>query len=322
MQRFRALCERAPAVCIAATAESGGEAVAKFRAGSFDAVVLAGDLDGCHGVRVAGALARERWTPSVILVPPEEEGQVRAHLEQRGLDGVTVLGNDMVDADPYLAAAELRQAFRPRGPGLGAGTIAFEPAFRPRSTLESLATDGHDAVLLLGSAGTPHMLPRWLPAAAERVHPLIIAVHHNPALSRSFCDWIEELVGQPAHRPELDGDGYELGDVNVVPAAEESPKDTLLPNLERVLDRVMELGRKPVVCVGSGMGFEGIDALRRVVKAGGTIVALDPAACTAPSMPQLVIASGLASHVVDVREFGWVLSRGASGLGEALATAV
>lgn len=320
LAQIQAVCEHVPSVKIAAVAGTGTEAVTRHRAETFDAVAIAGDPDGTHGVRVAGALAREREVPTILLVDGPELGWARRQLAARKLSRAVMFSVDEATARPGAVGKALRLALS-QAPGPSAGTVELAPR-RPaqvRQELRGLSEVDCDVCLLLGSAGTPHLLPYWLAVNAPRPVPLIVAVHHNPHLSESFCEWVGELAGECASTPPLLGALHPRGPLAVVPAEEDPTTERLLPDLSRVVDRTLDAGLKPLICVASGMAFGGIDALGRATRAGAVVVVLEPSRCTAPSMPSSVIAAGLARHVVTSGEMAWVIANGASGAARKLA---
>jgi chemotaxis response regulator CheB len=286
-------------------ASSGGETLAQFRALRPDLVLIAGDVDGCHGVRVAGALAREKPTPTVLLVEPGAQDEARDELEARRVEAHVVVGSPTDDAGRQRLRVALQQ--------LAARLI---PAVEPESSLirmhlPPVALSGFDAVVLLGSAGTPHMLPDLLGTRAPSSVPLVVAVHHNPRMSDAFCGWVGELVGLAPHPLRARGP-MQLHALHVAEATATGGEGSLEPDLAAVVDRVMDGDRRVLVCVASGMGLTALDALRRVRTCGGVVVALDPSSCSQPAMSAAVVGAGLADHVVSLSELAWVLGNAVS----------
>lgn len=307
----------APDLHIAAMAETGGEALAKARKLLPDGVVVAGDIDGCHGVRIAAAMSRERQLPTVLLVEPADHASVRREVARRELDSVHVLACDPCDPRPGTVASGIRTSVqmliaRSRVPGSWS-----LPQLQARGEILALAERAFDVVVLLGSAGTPHMLPRLLGKRRVRDVPLVVAVHHNPSLSQSFCTWVRQLHGHGTRPivvdtrtpPEARASGLTVIGVEAASSAAEQ----LAPDLGRVLDGVLERDLVPLVCVASGMGVQGIDAMRRARQAGGEIVALNPSDCSAPSMVEAVLGCGLVGHVVSVDELAWLIANAGRG---------
>ncbi|MBV1859297.1 MAG: hypothetical protein KUG77_12855 [Nannocystaceae bacterium] len=232
-------------------------------------VVIDGELDARGGVRIASALASRRLVPTVLVVEPDLRQEVCQLLQQRNLDHVHVVCWD---------DGTVRSLF-PAEP-VDSGAL--------RSDVAALAARSYEAVLLLGSAGTPHILPTLVPKLQRTLVPLVVAVHHNPRLSESFADWVGELANM---HPQPLQDGTSLAPLTVVRA--QSGVDALQPDLDAVLTTVHALRTQLLVIVASGMQFEGVAALRLAVGDGAVLVALHPESCSQPAMVQRILDAGL-----------------------------
>lgn len=232
-------------------------------------VVIDGELDARGGVRIASALAARRQVPTVLVVEPELREEVCQLLRQRALEHVHVVcwNNGTV---PSLFAPEASSS----------GEL--------RADVSELAERSYDGVVLLGSAGTPHMLPMLVPKLKRTIVPLVVAVHHNPRLSESFAEWVGELANMC---PEVLLDRASLGALTVVRA--ESGFDALQPDLDAVLTAVHARGPRLLIIVASGMEFEGVAALRRAISDGAVLVALHPDLCSQAAMVHRILEAGL-----------------------------
>jgi two-component system chemotaxis response regulator CheB len=302
--RLEAALDDVQVVQLCGRASSGGEMLAQFRALRPDLVLIAGDVDGCHGVRIAAALARERPVPTVLLVERGAQDDARDEVDARGVDA-----HLLVDGGDETSASILRTTLQ-----LMATRVL--PLVQPEPTLVRphlavVARSGFDALVLVGSAGTPHMLPDLLGPRPPSAVPLVVAVHHNPRMSEAFCAWVGELVGLEPH--PLGHRVLDLQPLHVAEASAQGGDAGLEPDLAAVVDHVVGAGRRVLVCVASGMGLTALDALRRVRGLGGVVVALDPSTCSQPAMSAAVLAAGLADHVVSLPELAWLLGRAPDG---------
>lgn len=246
--------------------ENAIDAVGVFLSEAPTHVVIDGQVDGRGGVRAAAAMVGIRAVPTVVLVEPDMQEDVARQARRRGLDRVAV---------------------RPWDGGLV--RALFETEETPFPGLAELLTRSFEAVVVLGSAGTPHMLPTLLPALRLGGVPVVVAVHHNPRLSESFADWIGEITGA---RPAPLSEGTAA--LPPLTVAQANPGvEALQPNLDAVLRNVTERCRNVLVVVASGMEFEGLDAVRSALSGGGTLVALHPDRCPQPAMTQRLLDAGL-----------------------------
>jgi two-component system chemotaxis response regulator CheB len=72
-------------------------------------------------------------------------------------------------------------------------------------------------------------------------------------------------------------------------------------------------GPRAIAVVLTGGDGDGSDGVRFIRKAGGIVIAQDPASCPAPSMPESAIATGDVHHVLPLGEIGPALVRLVTG---------
>lgn len=245
------------------------DAVEAFGSSEPTHVVIDGELDARGGVRIASATASKGAVPTALVVEPEMREEVCRLVKERCLDHVRVVCWD---------DGTVRSLFGEEAPAVEA----------LGANISALAERSYDAVVLLGSAGTPHMLPMLVPKLKHTLVPLVVAVHHNPRLSDSFAEWVGELADMQPHR--LVGD-RSLAALTVVRT--ESGVDALQPDLGAVLTDLHARSRRLLIIVASGMCFEGVDALRVAVRDGAVLVALNPELCSQPAMVHRLLEAGL-----------------------------
>ena len=276
---------------------SGSEAMACLSQQPLDVVVIAGDIDGCDGSRVAAAVARRSGATVVLLSSPQSEGELQDELMSRGVaQRVSVVPL----LHPRSSAREALEPLRtrlfmstPRGSSLGRPRVL--PAVRPE--VLAIAESGIDATMLVGSAGTPQLMPDLLGPRTETEASLTVAVHHNPRWSDGFVEWVNELAGFPA-----------AGQLDVVPAAAVDGGTCLSPNLGKIIRDALGRGDRTLVCIASGMTEEGLEALSKARTRGAAVVVLDPALCPQPAMVEMAIGAGWADAVVSIDELAWLIA--------------
>lgn len=268
----------------------GFDAVEAFESCKPSHVVIDGELDARGGVRIAAALASRRQVPTVLVVHPELQEEVGLLVQRRRLDEVRVVCWDHTKVSSLF---------------LKEGTSSDTQ----RAEVSAVAARTYDAVVLLGSAGTPHLLPALLPNLDHARVPLVVAVHHNPRLSQSFSEWVGELAKMD---PQQLVAGERLAALTVVRT--HSGVDALQPDLDTVLTQVHAGGRRLLVIVASGMGFERVDALRTALRDAAVLVALRPESCSQPAMVDRILLAGLNPVLCSQEEIAWLI-RAATGAG-------
>ena len=285
-ERVDSLTARAKAELEAATVETVAnpiDAVGLFLSKQPTHVVIDGELDARGGVRIATAMSGTRTVPTVLVVEPGLKAEVQAAVRRRGLPHVQVR--------TWVGGA---------APPLFVTTVSIEPFRRTSPILE----DSYDAIVLLGSAGTPHMLPTLVPRLRRGGVPLVVAVHHNPRLSESFAEWIGGLAGVPAHPLRTGARG--LPSLTVARASGEV--EDLQPNLDEVLIEVLDRCPKLLVVVASGMEFDGLHSVRVALAKDATLVALRPELCPQPAMVQRLIDGELEPALCTQEEIARIIS--------------
>lgn len=281
---------------IVASVDNPIDAVGVFLSTKPTHVVVDGELDGRSGVRMAAGLAGIRVVPTVLVVDSTERDDVRRQVERRGFEHVRVASWVGSEA-PSLFVANAR-------------ATSFH-------TVSPLLSRTFEAIVLLGSAGTPHMLPTLVPRLRRDGVPLVVGVHHNPRLSSSFAEWVGDLAGVA---PEPLRGGPSLPALAVARAAQDV--DALQPNLDQVLRHVSERCDELLVIVASGMQFEGLAALQTALDRGATLVALHPERCPQPAMVQCLLDAGLKPSLCTHDEIAQLIRLATWSRAPALARAV
>lgn len=298
-------CFRASGFELQARASSGGEALAKHRRGDNDVVIIVGDLDGCHGSRIAKVLNLTRPVPTLIVCTEGHARDAQEAASARGGPGVKVLSLPTFRAE--LIVERLREV-------LGMPSLAVDPANDTASAswvdpgIADVGREHFDAVVLLGSAGTPNLLPRLLSRAVVRQAALIVAVHHNPRWSDAFSAWVGQLTGEPA----VPWNGGPLSPRTVYVVRSEGDGEILRPNLGAVVKNLVGAGRRILALMASGMGDADVESLTMLRAAGGVLVTLRPSLCPHATMVESAMEAGLVDVLASIDELAWLIAHAKS----------
>ena len=275
-----------------------------------DVVIVDARLDCDAGLsfsdKVAGA-----DTPLLLIVEAGEEAAARAQAAARQRHSVFAVDRELIERGeaPSDAVVRIRLCLLAAN---GRGDSAARRGKRGRDELLPIVAEPYDAIVLMGSAGTPHLLPRLLPKSRLGAAPLVVSVHHNPGFSEDFLHWVGELAGRRvcAFDPRAVA---AAGSAALFAASAELDPDSagrLGPDLGGLLTRLADRRLRLLVCIASGMADPVVAGLLAVKSAGGHVVCLSPTACSQPGMGDLARAAGVVTANVDVDAMAWLLSRG------------
>ena len=268
------------------------------RGAEADLVWLHGSLDGQAVRRWLDALGGR--VQAVAL-----EGDVAAN--EHGVRPISrasfVRGEGALRTRLNLLAAEARNQRRARGRRRSSVVLA------PRRAMRSGSVSA-DAVVFLGSSGAPEQLRHLLPSAGRPAVPVLLAVHHPPSQRTAFRSMLTRLSGGPMGLFTPPGRDLPPG-LYVVPAP--LGREVPGPDLDGLVDQLLAEGLRLLVCLGSGMGEDGVAGARRAREAGGRVVVVEPEACVQPSMVEAARQAGVVDERLTVLEMADLWSRVRAG---------
>ncbi|MEZ0299058.1 MAG: chemotaxis response regulator protein-glutamate methylesterase [Candidatus Methylacidiphilales bacterium] len=207
---------------------------------------------------------------------------------------------------------QLQNPQAPPAPPKNALMIARQAGFHPRQ------------VIVIGaSTGGTEALARILPALPEAMPPILVVQHIPAYFSRYFAERLNDLSGLEV-KEAMDGDVALPGRVLLAPGdhhmrlvwqesggGEPSGLRVRLDQGERVwhqrpaVDPLFESAanvceRRVLAVLLTGMGTDGADGMRSILRAGGSTVAQNEASCVVFGMPRAAIQMGAAEHVLDL----------------------
>ena len=238
------------------------------------------------------------------------------------------------------ALAGRRRGARPAAPprpAPGAPSGAAAPSAAPtrpaRGGAISLRNAAHEMpeVLAIGSStGGPQALFQVFEKLSKEVRQPILITQHMPA---TFTTILAEHLARIANRPcaeAKDGEPLDPGRIYVAPGdfhlvveghgpgkrslkllktpAENFCRPAVDPMLRSLAD---SYGRRVLVAILTGMGYDGQKGAERIIQVGGTVIAQDEASSVVWGMPGAVATAGLCSAVLPIAEIGPYLQRAA-----------
>lgn len=314
-----------PGVRVVARAANGALAIEALRRQPVDVVVLDIEMPVMDGLTALPLLLRA--APGLRVV-------VASTLTTRGAD-VTLralhLGAADYVAKPSAIGAQSTEAFRRdllgKVKALGSRRRAPEPAvggstpdgrelppFRPRPL-----TQPH--LLAIGSStGGPQALFTLMAALGDTMPVPVVLTQHMPA---AFTPILAEHMTRAGRLPcaeARDGEALLPGRVYLAPGdrhlliegsaggakarlSDEPAVNFCRPAVDPMLESAAaSFGGRVLVAILTGMGHDGLAGTRRVVAAGGAVIAQDEASSIVWGMPGAVARAGLCHAVLPLAE--------------------
>lgn len=239
--------------------------------------------------------------------------------------GAAMRKSKRAGAQTFVRSAHGATGEPPRA-GIRASTHSKEIVLRPHSKIRP-------AILAIGSStGGPQALFALLGGLKKSITvPVVITQHMPPTFTAILAEHIHNSTGIPA-REAAHGDPLRNGEVLVAPG------NYHMTVVRKGTDRVVHLDQnaqvnycRPAVdpmfesiaaiygsgalgVILTGMGHDGRDGGRKLVEAGGSIIAQDEKTSVVWGMPGAVAEAGLCSAVVPLPEMAMLLTRYLKGV--------
>lgn len=205
----------------------------------------------------------------------------------------------------------------------------------PKISISTNQTDaafiyrGRPSLVAIGcSTGGPQALLKVLPALKNIPVPVIItqhmpatftailAQHLTKTTSLTVIEGQEEMPLEPGKAYIAPG-GYHMTlaksgfDKTFIALNTSPPVNFCRPSVDPMLDSATNIyGNRTLGVILTGMGHDGLDSCRRLVDAGGRVVAQDEATSVVWGMPGAVASENLCTAVLPLGEIGpWIASQ-------------
>ncbi|MBI3513983.1 MAG: chemotaxis response regulator protein-glutamate methylesterase [Proteobacteria bacterium] len=197
-------------------------------------------------------------------------------------------------------------------------------------TLRAAGTEKPDVLAIGSSTGGPQALFNVVGQLSKDVRQPILITQHMPA---TFTTILAEHLARISNRvcaEAKDGELLEAGRIYVAPGdfhmviegsapgkriiklLKTPPENFCRPAVDPMLRSLADaFGRRVLVAILTGMGYDGQKGAERIIQVGGTVIAQDEASSVVWGMPGAVALAGLCSAVLPIAEIGPYLQRAA-----------
>ncbi|WP_299180453.1 chemotaxis response regulator protein-glutamate methylesterase [uncultured Neptuniibacter sp.] len=251
-----------------------------------------------------------------MVFRPEPETKPETAARRSPLAGRRTVGESPANVTPSPRKSAPLASSRPQ---------VDTPIAQRRSFSKAVIPSGCKIVVIGSSTGGPAALQQILTQLpANFPHPILLVQHMPKTFTCVFASRLDQQCNIAVKEAE-DGDALLPGRALLAPGGHQMIIDPRNPNKIRIMPGDERLTYKPSVDVTyasvaksfgrnvlgiilTGMGADGCDGAQLLRQQGATMWAQNKESCTIYGMPQAVINAGLADQILDLSEFGPILS--------------
>lgn len=319
------------------TASNGRAAVEALASQRVDVVVLDIEMPEVDGLTALPRLLAAQPGVQVLMASTLSQAGASATLKALRLGAADAIGKPragwaMAAGNDFRTelAAKVRAlgAVARRQPGELApgGPPAFE-ASDPPPVCAPTSSARPAAIVIGASTGGPNALFRLVELLPARLDVPIFVTQHMPP---TFTTLLAEHLARHARRPAIEGEDGMLavaGHVYIAPGGRHmevtgkpgrayllvtdgEPENFCRPSVNPLMRSASRVyGAATLGIMLTGMGSDGLEGAREVVRAGGTMIAQDQSTSVVWGMPGAVARAGLASHILPIDDIAAVVAR-------------
>jgi two-component system, chemotaxis family, protein-glutamate methylesterase/glutaminase len=316
------MIESDPGLRVAATAQTGQEALDKAKALKPDVITLDVEMPGMNGLETLRHIMKECPTPVIMVSSLTQEGaEVTLEALDIGAFDYVPKQSSFISLDIVKIREDLINKVK-----AAAGSKKRRPMSRVTSAASSdrkvvLANPKNPAtVVALGtSTGGPKALQEMLPLLPEDLNvPVLIVQHMPPGFTGPFARRLDGIC-KIAVREAIQEEEIQSGVVYIAPAGQhmtvyrrgtskvalrlgQTPAGLLhMPCVDVMMNSVAEVYRSLTLgVIMTGMGADGAKGMETIKREGGFNVGQDEATCTVYGMPRSAAEAGVLHRVVPL----------------------
>lgn len=179
----------------------------------------------------------------------------------------------------------------------------------------------YSAIALGISTGGPLSLQKVIPQLSGKIHiPIFIVQHMPPKFTNSLAERLNTMSSLKVKEAE-NGEDVKGGTVYIAPGGKQMiivgqngstkiiisdrPEDTLhKPSVDVMMNSVINVyGKSTLGIIMTGMGKDGLEAIKKLKSIGGYAVAQDEETSVVYGMPKAIVDNDLADTVIPLEKF-------------------
>jgi two-component system, chemotaxis family, protein-glutamate methylesterase/glutaminase len=322
---------QSPEIEVVGKAADGEEALRLVANLKPDCITLDLEMPRMDGFTFLRILMTKMPTPVVVVSSYSQKENVFKALELGALDFVA---KPERFSDPDLGGIReqlVSKVLLARSVRLGlpatrrAVDLSPAPVQQP---LQKQLVPPKNVIAVASSTGGPSALMEiFTRFPANYRNAIVIAQHMPDKFTRTFADRLsrrgalrvseaqdQDVVSEGVgfvcpgrHCMELEVSSRGTMKLKVTPPGE---RDRYVPSADRLLTSVAAgLGRRAIGVILTGMGDDGVEGARRIIEAGGMVIAESEESAVVYGMPGAAVRAGVASQSVHLNEIGEMLAK-------------
>jgi len=322
---------QSPEIEVVGKAADGEEALRLVANLKPDCITLDLEMPRMDGFTFLRILMTKMPTPVVVVSSYSQKENVFKALELGALDFVA---KPERFSDPDLGGIReqlVNKVLLARSVRLGVPAarrpldVSPAPAQPP---LQKQLVPPKNVIAVASSTGGPSALMEiFTRFPASYRNAIVIAQHMPDKFTRTFADRLsrrgalrvseaqdQDVVSEGVgfvcpgrHCMELEVSSRGTMKVKVTPPGE---RDRYVPSADRLLTSVAAgLGRRAIGVILTGMGDDGVEGARRIIEAGGMVIAESEESAVVYGMPGSAVRAGVASQSLHLNEIGDFLAK-------------
>jgi len=322
---------QSPEIEVVGKAADGEEALRLVSSLKPDCITLDLEMPRMDGFTFLRILMTKMPTPVVVVSSYSQKENVFKALELGALDFVA---KPERFSDPDLGGIReqlVSKVLLARSVRLGspsarrAADLSPAPA-EPRAQKQLVPPKG--VIAVASSTGGPSALMEIFTRFPQNYRNAIVIAQHMPdKFTRTFADRLsrrgalrvseaqdQDVVSEGVgfvcpgrHCMELEVSPRGTMKLKVTPPGE---RDRYVPSADRLLTSVASgLGRRAVGVILTGMGDDGVEGARKIIEAGGIVIAESEESAVVYGMPGAAVRAGVASQSLPLSEIGDMLAK-------------
>ncbi|RYZ01604.1 MAG: chemotaxis response regulator protein-glutamate methylesterase [Myxococcales bacterium] len=323
---------QSPEIEVVGKAADGEEALRLVASLKPDCITLDLEMPRMDGFTFLRILMTKMPTPVVVVSSYSQKENVFKALELGALDFVA---KPERFSDPDLGGIReqlVNKVLLARSVRLGVPQPARRPAdLAPAPTeprLQKQLVPPKNVIAVASSTGGPSALMEIFTRFPPNYRSALVIAQHMPdKFTRTFADRLsrrgalrvseaqdQDVVSEGVgfvcpgrHCMELEVSSRGTMKLKVTPPGE---RDRYVPSADRLLTSVaLGLGRRAVGVILTGMGDDGVEGARKIIEAGGMVIAESEESAVVYGMPGAAVRAGVASQSLPLTEIGDFLAK-------------